>query len=279
MKISIVGCGNVGVEAASSILNNMDVDEIVLLDILENLALGNAMDLNHSAQGLNKKTKFTGTKDYSLTKNSDYVIIIAGKARTPDIKDRLELLKINEKIVISVVDEILKYSSPVFVIVTNPVDVLTYLVIKHTGLKKRVIGMGSVLDTLRLRSFTGNKNDFVFGEHGESMVFVAEKKDAAEIVRAMGPELIRLKGFTSFGPGTAIMLLIKSMAENSDEIVPCSVLLENEFGINDICIGVPCRLCSEGLKEVVSDFEFSKEQLDELRASAQRLKNALSELK
>lgn len=280
MKITIVGCGNVGIEAASSILNNLNVDELILLDIIENLAIGNALDLQHAAEGLNKKTKIIGTKNYTFTQNSDYVVIVAGKARTPEIKDRLDLLKINQKIVLGVVDEILKYSNPVFVIVTNPVDVLTYLVIKHSHLdKKRVIGMGSILDTLRLRSFTKDKNDFVFGEHGESMIFIAKSNEFNEKVKVTGPELISLKGFSSFGPGTAIMLLVKSMIEDSNEIVPCSALLENEFGIKDICLGVPCKLCRTGLKCIVSDFKFSNEQLNELRASAERLKKALGEIK
>jgi malate dehydrogenase len=280
MKVTIVGAGNVGASCADAISYRGIASEVVLLDIKEGFAEGKAMDIMQCATNTGFNTQLSGvTNDYSKTANSDVVVITSGIPRKPGMT-REELIGINAGIVKSVSESLLQYSpKAVFVIVSNPMDTMTYLAFKSLGVpKNKIIGMGGALDSSRFRYYLSkalNKpsNDIsamVIGGHGDTTMipltrlasyngipvseFLSEEvlqKVAADTMVG-GATLTGLLGTSAwYAPGASVAYLVDSILNNQKKMIACSVFVEGEYGQNDICIGVPCIIGSTGVEEIV----------------------------
>ena len=280
MKVTIVGAGNVGASCADVISYRGIASEVVLLDIKEGFAEGKAMDIMQCATTTGFNSQVSGvTNDYSKTANSDVVVITSGIPRKPGMT-REELIGINAGIVKSVAENILKFSpNTIIVVVSNPMDTMTYLTLKATGLpKNRIIGMGGALDSSRFKYFLSkalNKpaNDvqgMVIGGHGDTTMIpltrlasyngapVANYLSQAELDKVAadtmvgGATLTGLLGTSAwYAPGASVAYLVDSILNNQNKMIACSVLLEGEYGQTDICLGVPCIIGKNGIEEIV----------------------------
>ncbi len=281
MKVTIVGAGNVGATAADVIASKSIVSEVVLLDIKEGFAEGKALDIMQTSNTKGFNTRVVGvTSDYSKTSNSDVVVITSGIPRKPGMS-REELVGINAKIVKDVTKNILIHSeNPVIIVVSNPMDTMTYLTLKSSGLnKKRIIGMGGALDSSRFKTYISlaiNKpaNDIqgmVIGGHGDTTMiplkrfakynglpltdFISEK-NIEEIVKSTmvgGATLTKLLGTSAwYAPGSSVAYVVDSVINDHKRIIPSSVYLDGEYGFSDICIGVPCVIGKNGIEEIIS---------------------------
>ena len=280
MKVTIVGAGNVGASCADVISYRGIASEVVLLDIKEGFAEGKAMDIMQCATTTGFNTQLTGvTNDYSKTANSDVVVITSGIPRKPGMT-REELIGINAGIVKSVSENILKFSpNTIIVVVSNPMDTMTYLTLKATGLpKNRIIGMGGALDSSRFKYYLSkalNKpaNDvqgMVIGGHGDTTMIpltrlasyngapVANYLSQEELDKVAadtmvgGATLTGLLGTSAwYAPGASVAYLVDSILNNQNKMIACSVLLEGEYGQSDICLGVPCIIGKNGVQEIV----------------------------
>lgn len=281
MKVTIVGAGNVGATCADVIAYRGIASEVVVLDIKEGFAEGKAMDISQCAANTGFNTKVYGvTNDYAKTANSDVVVITSGIPRKPGMT-REELIGINAGIVKSVVDNVLEHSpNTIVVVVSNPMDTMTYLALKATGLpKNRIIGMGGALDSSRFKYYLSkalNKpiNDIsamVIGGHGDTTMipltrlaayngipvseFLSQEqldKVAADTMVG-GATLTGLLGTSAwYAPGASVAYLVDSILNDQKKMIACSVMLEGEYDQNDICIGVPCIIGKNGIEEIVS---------------------------
>lgn len=281
MKVTIVGAGNVGATAADVIASKSIVSEVVLLDIKEGFAEGKALDIMQTSNTKGFNTRVVGvTSDYSKTSNSNVVVITSGMPRKPGMS-REELVGINAKIVKDVTKNILIHSeNPVIIVVSNPMDTMTYLTLKSSGLnKKRIIGMGGALDSSRFKTYISlaiNKpaNDIqgmVIGGHGDTTMiplkrfakynglpltdFISEK-NIEEIVKSTmvgGATLTKLLGTSAwYAPGSSVAYVVDSIINDHKRIIPSSVYLDGEYGFSDICIGVPCVIGKNGIEEIIS---------------------------
>lgn len=281
MKVTIVGAGNVGATAADVIASKSIVSEVVLLDIKEGFAEGKALDIMQTSNTKGFNTRVVGvTSDYSKTSNSDVVVITSGMPRKPGMS-REELIGINAKIVKDVTKNILIHSeNPVIIVVSNPMDTMTYLTLKSSGLnKKRIIGMGGALDSSRFKTYISlaiNKpaNDIqgmVIGGHGDTTMiplkrfakynglpltdFISEK-NIEEVVKSTmvgGATLTKLLGTSAwYAPGSSVAYVVDSIINDHKRIIPSSVYLDGEYGFSDICIGVPCVIGKNGIEEIIS---------------------------
>lgn len=281
MKVTIVGAGNVGATAADVIASKSIVSEVVLLDIKEGFAEGKALDIMQTSNTKGFNTRVVGvTSDYSKTSNSDVVVITSGMPRKPGMS-REELVGINAKIVKDVTKNILIHSeNPVIIVVSNPMDTMTYLTLKSSGLnKKRIIGMGGALDSSRFKTYISlaiNKpaNDIqgmVIGGHGDTTMiplkrfakynglpltdFISEK-NIEEVVKSTmvgGATLTKLLGTSAwYAPGSSVAYVVDSIINDHKRIIPSSVYLDGEYGFSDICIGVPCVIGKNGIEEIIS---------------------------
>ena len=280
MKVTIVGAGNVGASCADVISYRGIASEVVLLDIKEGFAEGKAMDIMQCATTTGFNTQVSGvTNDYSKTANSDVVVITSGIPRKPGMT-REELIGINAGIVKSVAENILKFSpNTIIVVVSNPMDTMTYLTLKATGLpKNRIIGMGGALDSSRFKYYLSkalNKpaNDvqgMVIGGHGDTTMIpltrlasyngapVANYLSQEELDKVAadtmvgGATLTGLLGTSAwYAPGASVAYLVDSILNNQNKMIACSVLLEGEYGQSDICLGVPCIIGKNGVEEIV----------------------------
>ena len=280
MKVTIVGAGNVGASCADVISYRGIASEVVLLDIKEGFAEGKAMDIMQCATTTGFNTQVSGvTNDYSKTANSDVVVITSGIPRKPGMT-REELIGINAGIVKSVAENILKFSpNTIIVVVSNPMDTMTYLTLKATGLpKNRIIGMGGALDSSRFKYYLSkalNKpaNDvqgMVIGGHGDTTMIpltrlasyngapVANYLSQEELDKVAadtmvgGATLTGLLGTSAwYAPGASVAYLVDSILNNQNKMIACSVLLEGEYGQSDICLGVPCIIGKNGIEEIV----------------------------
>ena len=276
MKIGFIGAGRVGSVSAYTVIHHLNVDEIVLVDINERLAEGEALDLLHASYALKKPIKVVGGSDYSLLDDSDLIVISAGVARKPGMT-RLDLLHRNAEIMREISKKLKNYvGNSLILVVTNPVDLMTYLIWKETGIsRKRIFGMGGLLDTARLWSLMGRVGEsFVMGEHGETMFIVKGDKEFQEGVRKAGMEVISRKGATIYGPATCIYRMIRAVVEDLKEILPASVVLQGEYGLRELAIGVPIILGRGGVEKII--------EIDgiggELRRSAEILRQKLKEI-
>lgn len=281
MKVTIVGAGNVGATCANVIASQSIASEVVLLDIKEGFAEGKALDMMQTSTTLGFGTKITGTTgDYSLTSNSDVVVITSGVPRKPGMT-REELIGINAGIVKDVSENILKYSSEaIIVVVSNPMDTMTYLTLKSTGLpKNRVIGMGGALDSSRFKTYLSLALDrpandihgMVIGGHGDTTMIpltrlasyngipisqIIQSDDLEKVAQDTmvgGATLTKLLGTSAwYAPGASVGFLVKSILNDEKRIIPCSVFLDGEYNQDDICIGVPCVIGKNGCEKIVN---------------------------
>ncbi|KAF2512782.1 MULTISPECIES: malate dehydrogenase [Flavobacterium] len=280
MKVTIVGAGNVGATCADVISYRGIASEVVLLDIKEGFAEGKALDIMQCATNTGFNTKVSGvTNDYSKTAGSDVVVITSGIPRKPGMT-REELIGINAGIVKTVAENVLKYSpNTIIVVVSNPMDTMTYLALKATGLpKNRIIGMGGALDSSRFRTYLSLALDkpandisaMVIGGHGDTTMipltrlasyngipvsqFLSEEvlqKVAADTMVG-GATLTGLLGTSAwYAPGASVAYLVDSILNDQKKMIACSVFVEGEYGQNDICIGVPCIIGKNGVEEIV----------------------------
>ena len=296
MKVSVIGAGNVGATAADVMASRSICSEIVLLDIKEGFAEGKALDIMQTSTTRGFDTIIKGTTgDYSKTKNSDVVVITSGMPRKPGMS-RSELIGINAKIVKTVTSNVLEHSkNPVIVVVSNPMDTMTYLTIKTSGLdKSRIIGMGGALDSSRFKTYISkalNKpaNDIhgmVIGGHGDKTMiplsrfasynglpitnFLNANQIESVVSSTMvgGATLTKLLGTSAwYAPGAAISYLVESVLNDSKRIIPCSVFLEGEYGQSDLCIGVPCIIGKNGIEEIL-DLKLNDEEKLKFKNSA-----------
>jgi len=276
VKIGFIGAGRVGSVSAYTVIHHLKVDEIVLVDIDERLAEGEALDLLHASYALKKPIKVVGGSDYSLLDGSDLIVISAGVARKPGMT-RLDLLHRNAEIMREISKKLKNcVGNSLILVVTNPVDLMTYLIWKETDIsRKRIFGMGGLLDTARLWSLMGRVGEsFVMGEHGETMFIVKGDKKFQERVRKAGMEVISRKGATIYGPATCVYRMIRAVIEDLKEILPASVVLQGEYGLRELAIGVPIVLGRDGVEKII-ELEGVGE---ELRRSAEILRQKLREI-
>ena len=307
MKVTVVGAGNVGASCAEYIAIKSIASEVVLLDIKEGFAEGKALDLMQTATTLGFNSRIKGvTNDYAATAGSDVVVITSGVPRKPGMT-REELIGINANIVKSVSENILKYSSnTVIVVVSNPMDTMTYLTLKSTGLpKNRVIGMGGALDSSRFKTYLSlaldkPSNDIqgmVIGGHGDTtmipltrlasyngtpvsqyLTFDRLNQVAAETMVG-GATLTKLLGTSAwYAPGASVAYLVDSIVNNQRKMIPCSVYLEGEYNLDDICIGVPCIIGNSGISAIV-DVKLNEVEQEKLNQSAVAVRNMNEALK
>jgi malate dehydrogenase len=280
MKVTIVGAGNVGATCADAIAYQGMASEVVLLDIKEGFAEGKALDMMQTATSLGFNTKITGTtSDYAKTANSDVVVITSGVPRKPGMT-REELIGINSGIVKSVADQALIHSpDTVIVVVSNPMDTMTYLTLKATGLpKNKVIGMGGALDSSRFKTYLSLALDkpandihgMVIGGHGDttmipltrlatyngipisSILSTDKLEEVAAATMVGGATLTKLLGTSAwYAPGASVAYLVNSILHDQKRIIPCSVMLDGEYGQSDICIGVPTIIGKNGWEKIM----------------------------
>ena len=309
-KVTVVGAGNVGATCANVLVFNEVADEIVMLDVKEGVSEGKAMDIMQTVQLLGFDSTLVGcTNDYAKTANSDVVVITSGVPRKPGMT-REELIGVNADIVKSVCQNVLKYSpNAILVVVANPMDTMTYLALKSFKLpKNKVIGMGGALDSSRFKYFLTealgcNANEvegMVLGGHGDttmiplarlatcngipvSKLLSAEKLD--EIVKSTmvgGATLTKLLGTSAwYAPGAAASFVVEAILKNQKKMVPCSVLLEGEYGQSDLCIGVPVILGKNGIEKIIT-IELTadeKKLFSDSAAAVKATNDVLSEMK
>ena len=299
MKVTIVGAGNVGASCAEYIAQKQIASKVVLLDIKEGFAEGKALDLFQTATTLGFNTSIKGvTNDYAATAGSDVVVITSGVPRKPGMT-REELIGINAGIVQKVSESILQHSPEAFiVVVSNPMDTMTYLALKATGLpKNRIIGMGGALDSSRFKTYLSLALDkpvndiqgMVIGGHGDTTMIpltrlasyngapVSQYLDAASLEKVAadtmvgGATLTKLLGTSAwYAPGASVAFLVDSILNDYKRMIPCSVLLEGEYGLKDLCIGVPCIIGANGIESIL-DVDLNAEEQALLNASAQKV--------
>lgn len=299
--ITIIGSGKVGGDAALfSALKRLD-DQILLLDVIEGLPQGEAMDINHmlSEQGIDVEVK--GSNNFADMEGSNIVVVVAGSGRKPGMT-RMDLLKINANVVKSVVGNIKKYANNSMLIpVTNPLDPMAYVAFKTSGFdKSRVFGMGGMLDLSRFRQFiheaTGHSRDsiraLVIGEHGENMLplprfssvsgiplssFLPKEKldELVQNTKQVAAKVIELKGATVHAPGNAISAIIESVVRDRKQVIPVATYLDGEYGHSDVTIGVPAVIGREGVEKII-ELELNDDERTAFDAGIKSVKDAIS---
>ena len=293
-KVSIVGAGQVGATTAQRIFEKQYAD-VVLIDIVEGLPQGKALDMLESGPVVGSDAQVIGTNDYKDTANSDIVVITSGVARKPGMS-RDDLLFTNMKIMDSVTSEIVKYSpDTIIIVVTNPLDAMAQRVYQSSGLpREKVIGQSGVLDTARFRTFLAQELNvsirdiqaYVLGGHGDTMVpvlgyttvggvpvseLISEKRLGEIIKRTQdgGAEIVSLlkTGSAYYAPSAGVAEMVDSIILNQHRILPCAAYLTGEYGINDLYVGVPVKIGSSGIEEIIQ-INLSNEEQAMLNASA-----------
>lgn len=307
MKVTIIGAGNVGSTCADAIAYKRIASEVVLLDIRENFAEGKALDMTQTSSLLGFNTKIVGsTNDYSKTAGSDVVVITSGIPRKPGMT-REELIGVNAGIVKTVTENVLAHSpEAVIVIVSNPMDTMTYLTLKESGLpKNRIIGMGGALDSARFRTYlslalgkpSNDIHGMVIGGHGDTTMIpltrlasyngipVSNLLDSDSLNKVAADTMVGGKTLTGmlgtsawYAPGAAVAFLVDSILNDQKRIIPCSVYLEGEYGQNDICIGVPVIVGKHGWENIV-DVSLSDAEKLLFEKSADAVRNMNDALK
>ncbi len=296
MKVTVVGAGAVGATVADNIARKELCHEVVLLDIKEGVAEGKAMDMMQTSYLLGFDTKITGsTNDYTKTADSDVVVITSGLPRKPGMT-REELIGVNAGIVKGVAENILKYSpNTIFIIISNPMDTMTYLALKATGIpKNRIIGMGGALDSSRFKFYLSealgcSQNDLnavVVGGHGDTTMIPLTRyatlnsvpvttladadtlKKVAADTMVGGATLTKLIGTSAwYAPGAAGMSMVEAILRDEKRVITCSVFLEGEYGQSDICMGVPVVIGRNGWEKII-DYKLNAEEQAEFDKSA-----------
>lgn len=305
MKITVIGAGNVGATTAQRIADNELAHHVVLVDVAEGIPQGKGLDMYEAMPVEGSDTRIIGTNGYDETEGSDIVIITAGLARKPGMS-RDDLLAKNAEIVKSCAEQAFaKSPNALFIIVSNPLDVMTYVALKATGLPRhRVLGMAGVLDTARYRSFVAMELDvsvedvtaFVLGGHGDSMVPLPRYTSVAGIpiselmpqeridaivdrARNGGIEIVNyLKtGSAYYAPSASTVEMVRSIVRDKRRILPCAVALEGEYGLSDVVVGVPVKLGKNGVEKIV-EITLSDDEAAALKASADDVKANMAKL-
>ena len=307
MKVTVLGAGAVGATCADNIARKELAEEVVLLDIKEGVAEGKAQDMMQTATLLGFDTRITGsTNDYSKTANSDVVVITSGLPRKPGMT-REELIGVNAGIVKSVTENILKYSpDAIIIVISNPMDTMTYLALKSTGLpKNRIIGMGGTLDSARFKyqlsqhlgCSPSDLNAVVVGGHGDTTMiplirlatwnsvpvtkFLSEEQQKQIVADTMvgGATLTKLIGTSAwYAPGAAGAALVESIVRDEKKLFTCCVSLEGEYGQDDICLGVPVTIGRNGWEKIL-DFGLNATEQAEFNKSAAAVRSMNEVLK
>ncbi len=300
-KVTVVGAGNVGATVANVLAHKDIVREVVLLDIKGDLARGKSLDTWQQAPIDHFSTRLTGTDDYKDSANSDIVVITAGIPRKPGMS-RDDLISTNAKIVTSVTKSIMEHSdNPIIILVSNPLDVMTYAAHKASGLsKERVFGMAGILDTARYRAFLATALDVspkdiqavLMGGHGDTMVplpryttvagipvteLIAEDALTAIVERTKkgGGELVKLMGTSAwYAPGAAAAQMVASIVRDENRIFPCCSLLTGQYGLNDIFLGVPVKLGKAGIVQTL-ELKLNKDEQALLHTSASHVREVI----
>lgn len=301
--ITIIGSGKVGGAAALFTALRKVTDEILLLDVVQGLPQGEAMDINHMLAEKGIDVNVRGSNDYSEMKGSDIVVVVAGSGRKPGMT-RMDLLKINASIVKGVVENIQKYAKDSMIVpVTNPLDPMAYLTYKVSGFQRnRVFGMGGMLDLSRFTQFIHESTGYsrnsiralVVGEHGENMLplprfstvsgiplsSILPKEKVEEIVqgtRQVAAKVIELKGATVHAPGNAISTIIEAVLNNTRQVIPVATYLDGEYGYSDVTIGVPAVIGKNGVEKIV-ELDLDSNEKEWFKKGVESVKGAISNL-
>lgn len=301
--ITIIGSGKVGGAAALFTALRKVTDEILLLDVVQGLPQGEAMDINHMLAEKGIDVNVRGSNDYSEMKGSDIVVVVAGSGRKPGMT-RMDLLKINASIVKGVVENIQKYAKDAMIVpVTNPLDPMAYLAYKVSGFQRnRVFGMGGMLDLSRFTQFiheaTGYSRNsiraLVVGEHGENMLplprfstvsgmplsSILSKEKIEEIVqgtRQVAAKVIELKGATVHAPGNAISVIVEAVLNNTRQVIPVATYLDGEYGYSDVTIGVPAVIGKNGIEKII-ELDLDSNEKEWFKKGVESVKGAISNL-
>lgn len=308
-KVAIIGTGFVGASAAFALSLNQMANEVVMIDVLKEKAEGEALDINHGLSYLGQMSVYAG--DYSDCADCDAIVVTAGANRKPG-ETRIDLAKKNVAIAKQITENIMKYyTRGVILVVSNPVDILTYKIQKWSGLPRgRVFGTGTVLDTSRFRYLLSqrlnvdirNVHGYIIGEHGDTQLpvwsathiagikiseyfddpangFSEEEKAAiAQDVKKAGAEIIKRKGATYYAIAVAINTILESLLKNQNTIRTVSSVINGEYGIDDVALSLPSIVNSEGVKEIIN-FNLTDEERSALEYSAEQLKIVLEQVK
>ena len=303
-KVSIIGAGMTGATAAHW-LADLEIADIVLVDIVEGMPQGKALDLQESMPVVGKDVRITGTNGYEETAGSDIIVITAGMARKPGMS-RDDLLAINTEIVSKATAETIKLSpDAIYIILTNPLDVMCYVAMKTGNMpRERIIGQAGILDSARMRAFVSmeldvsveNVNCYVLGGHGDSMVPLTRHSNVAGIpltevmpkdrldaiverTRKGGGEIVGLlkTGSAYYAPAAAIAQMVEAILKDKHLVVPSSVYLQGEYGQKDIFFGVPAQLGRNGLEKVY-EYDLNEEEKAALEDSAKHVAESIAEL-
>ena len=298
-KVSLVGAGAVGSTLAFHLFSRLPFKEIAIVDIAAGLAKGVSLDIEDTRAFFDTPTQITGTDDFCAIANSDIVVVTAGVARKEGMS-RQDLLKINAKVAKDVSSQIKKHApQAIVIVVTNPLDLITYIFARETGFERnRVLGMGSSLDSARLLNIlhqatkisTSALEAFVFGLHNNDMIVSGERMHAKgeAISKFLNKEAIKkvqdktalrggeIVGFlknksASFAPSFSIFRLISAIYEDKNEIIPVCALLKGEYGLNDLCVGVPCLINRKGIERII-EIELKEEEKEKLRKAIELIK-------
>jgi malate dehydrogenase len=300
--ISIIGAGKVGSAAAFNVLK-FRTGDVILVDVAEGLARGEALDMMQAAPAVEFDGKVVGTSDFSKIRGSDIVVITAGLARKPGMS-RFDLATENSKIVKSVTKQVARYAPDCkLMVVTNPVDVMTYVACRVSGFDRhRVFGMGNILDTMRFRSYIAaelnvSREDvraLVIGEHGDTMVPLVNYASVSGIpirdllkpnqidsivrlTRTSGAEVINLKGATLHAPGVVIAIMVEAILRGRNRVLSVSMVLNGEYGQSDVSVGVPVVLGENGIERIL-ELKLQSETQTEFEKSAAAVRRALGNI-
>ncbi|MEA3335061.1 MAG: malate dehydrogenase [Chloroflexota bacterium] len=303
-KISIIGAGFVGATAAHWCATK-ELGDVVLVDIVDGMPQGKALDLLEAGPVEGYDLNIIGTNDYKDTADSDIVVITAGLPRKPGMT-REDLVGVNSKIVTEVVREVARYSPKgIIILVTNPLDTMLYVAKRASGFpRERVIGQAGVLDSARMRAFIAlelgvsveNIHAFVMGGHGDEMVPLPRYSTVAGVpitelmppervesivqrTRKGGGEIVSLlkKGSAFFAPSAATMQMVEAILKDKKQILPCSIYLEGEYGLSDICFGVPVKLGRDGVEDIL-EIELNEDEKAGLNRSAALIRSSMEAL-
>jgi malate dehydrogenase len=304
-KITMVGAGNVGATAVQNIAQKELCEELVMIDVVEGMPQGKGLDLWETAPLPGSDTRVVGSNDMADMEDSDLVLITAGLARKPGMS-RSDLLEKNASIIRSIVENVVKRApNAIIMVVTNPLDVMTYLAYRISGFEReRIIGMAGVLDSARLRSFVAmelgvsvkDTQALVMGGHGDSMVPLPRYTTVAGIpitqlldeetisrlverTRKAGGEIVGLlkTGSAYYSPGASLAEMVESVVKNKKRLLPCAAILDGEYGLSDVCAGVPVVLGRNGIEKII-EISLEPFELEAMNKSAEDVKGDIERL-
>lgn len=299
-KITVIGVGNLGSCIAYEVADRGLAEEIVLIDVVKDLAEGNAADIGQAIAFRNNADVYAG--DYGDAEGSDIIVVAAGKPRTPGMRFRLELLEVNGNIMKDIANNLKSVGGePIIITLTNPVDVMNYLLWKCSGLpRSRVMGSAGMLDSARFRYVLSRRYSspvldveaYIIGEHGDNqvpvfskvkigdrkMAFSAEEKnEIAEDLKKAASTIISKKGATVYAPANNTANMIEKILNNRRELCICSAILEGEYGLRDLSIGVPVIVGRKGIEEILK-WDLSEDEEKKLYLGAENIRNAIKSI-